>query len=347
MEENVFGNRWQVRTLADAYEDRPPIKYIVDKFFAEASLSVVYGAPGCLKSMVLADMFCAILSGNDWLPGSAGGRFGVECYKSDEAFGALWIDLDNGKRRTDDRFGALGKGHKLDKESPLYYVSMPVNPALDLNNAEAIMEIKGLVWQSRAKIVVIDNLGLITGDTEENSAGMTAIMGDLRKIAEDTNVALIVIHHQRKGGANGSRAGDALRGHSSIEAALDLAIHVTREPGGNDITLTSTKTRGVDVPTVRASFYYVHKTGTNDLDLAYFYGVQSGPEDSIKKAIIDYLEKHGDTTKGRLVDAVREENGNKWGVNKVRNWIEEMVMVTKELVIETGEKNAKIVRHVG
>ena len=100
----------------------------------------------------------------------------------------------------------------------------------------------------KAGLVNCDNLGLITGDVEENSAQMAQVMGFLRILTEVTGAAVILIHHQRKGGAGSSRPGDALRGHSSIEASLDLALHVAREPGSQEIVIQSTKTRGVDVP---------------------------------------------------------------------------------------------------
>ena len=56
---------------------------------------------------------------------------------------------------------------------------------------------------------------------------MASVMGRLRWLVEECNCALILIHHQRKsasnGDANGVPQGRNTAGHSSIEAALDLA----------------------------------------------------------------------------------------------------------------------------
>ncbi|PIP35489.1 MAG: hypothetical protein COX20_11090, partial [Desulfobacterales bacterium CG23_combo_of_CG06-09_8_20_14_all_52_9] len=63
---NVWSN--QVCTLADAYKERPVLQYVVSGLFPLPSLSIVYGAPGTLKSLLLADMAICVASGNAWLP---------------------------------------------------------------------------------------------------------------------------------------------------------------------------------------------------------------------------------------------------------------------------------------
>jgi hypothetical protein len=214
-----------------------------------------------------------------------------------------------------------------------------------MTDLDSVVVLSQTVRQCGARLVVLDNLGLITGDVEENSAGMAQVMGNLRMVVEATKACIVVIHHQRKGGANGSRRGDGLRGHSSIEAAIDLALHVSREPDSSDITIMSTKTRGVDVPTVSAGFEYRHRAGTNDLELAWYYGkAEVRGANPVRDAIVGLLREYPDgITKGRLVDAVHEQLSGAVGVNKIRNWIDEMIKSTKELTTATGDKNAQII----
>jgi hypothetical protein len=334
---------WEVRTLADAYAERPPTEYIVDKFFSTQSLNVVYGAPGVMKSLVMADMCACVVAGYDWLPGCNGKGEGVMVKESP----ILWLDVDNGTRRTDERFEALSRTKDLDENAQLYYLSMP-NPPFYANDDDALIALMQLIWRVDARLLVVDNLGLVTGDIEENSAQMSLIMAGFRTIAERTGAAVVLIHHQRKGGHNGSRAGDALRGHSSIEASLDLALHIVREPNSSEITIQSTKTRGVDVPTVTARFNYEHRAGTNDLRLAWFDGLKvARGANPIRDEIIEMLSDNGSMTKGRLSDAVYESLGGEFGINKIRNWIDELIIVTKELEFGSGPHNAKVVRLSG
>ena len=332
---------WKIRTLKDAYEPREPTQYVVDRFFATESINILYGAPGVMKSMILGDLCAAVASGQDWLPGFSGDSVGVQV----EQCPILWLDIDNGSRRTDERFDALGKARNIPEDAPLHYVSIP-NPPLIMTDEESVYMLMSLIHELGAQFVVIDNLGLITGAVEENSAGMAQVMGYLRVVAERTKAAIVLIHHQRKGGANGARLGDALRGHSSIEAAIDLALHVVREHNSKEITIRSTKTRGVDVPLVTAVFGYEHRPGTNDLAKAWFYGKgQTKGKNPVRDMIITILyERPEGVTKGRLVDMVHERLEKKYGINRIRNWIGEMVTVTQEIEIHKGSDNAKIIR---
>ena len=214
------------------------------------------------------------------------------------------------------------------------------NPPFALDNIDALLMLIDAIRGVGAKLVVIDNLGLSTGSIEENSASMAHIMGYLRTLTERTDAAIIVIHHQRKGGAGQSRAGDALRGHSSIEASLDLALHVVREPDSMQISLSSTKTRGVDVPPIRGVFNYEHKPGTHDLDKAWFSGeAQVRGINTVREEILSVVREEGSISKGRLVDLVREKLGvESPGINTIRNWVNELIDVESILDVEIRGK---------
>jgi len=313
---------WKLRSLVHAYQKREPTRYVVDKFLAEGSLNILYGPPAAMKSMLLADLCACVVGGMCWLPGSMPDGAGIATTGAP----AFWIDMDNGTRRTDERIDAVARAHDLPEDAPFHYVSMP-HPPFNVADLNILIYLKQLIRDLGAKVTVIDNLGLITGEIEENSAAMAMVMGYLRQIAEDTKTALVVIHHQRKGGANGGRAGDALRGHSSIEAAVDLALHVIREVGQDEITIRSTKTRGVNVPTVGALFNFRHVPGTNDLERAWFSGKTPKRGDSaIRETILEVVDYNGAIAKTRLAQSVMDAMGQDApGINKIRSWIDDML----------------------
>ncbi len=322
MDEEEVGPQWEIRTLAQAYQKREPTRYIVDKFFATGSLNILYGPPAAMKSMLLADLCACVASGKEWLPGALPDGRGITVEQSP----VFWIDLDNGTRRTDERIEAVSRARKLADDAPFFYTSMPV-PPLNMGDLDMMIYLKQTIRELGAGITVIDNLGLITGEIEENSAQMAMVMGYLRQIAESTKTVMILIHHQRKGGANGGRAGDALRGHSSIEASVDLALHVVREVGQDELTIRSTKTRGVDVPTVGAIFNYRHIPGTNDLEIAWFSGkVPRRGDNAIREAILSIVDYSGEIAKTKLAQLVYEElSPEAPGINKIRAWIDDML----------------------
>lgn len=245
---------WKPFTLVDAYKPRQPIQYLVGNLFEIPSLNMIFGAPGSMKSFLVADLAICISSGNVWLP-SLPSESGIAMPVMQGS--VAWLDFENGKRRTHERFSALGRTLQLPSDTPLYYYSMST-PWLDAKKRNQIEELADLIQEHQAILVVIDNLGTISGGADENSTEMIEVMANLRWLVEETGAAFIVIHHRRKSDAKNGRAGDALRGHSSIEAALDLALLVDRENTSQIITIKPTKVRGAVVQPFSATFTYLH-----------------------------------------------------------------------------------------
>jgi len=110
LEAGALWPRWPLFSMADAYEERPPRTYLVDGLLPCPSLSIVYGGPGSLKSMLLADMALCIATGQQWLQAPEGRRnqHGAVTFNTTQA-GVFWIDFDNGIMRTHERFDAFGK----------------------------------------------------------------------------------------------------------------------------------------------------------------------------------------------------------------------------------------------
>ncbi len=280
---------WQLRSLRDAYGDLPPYEFLVDGVIQIPSLTIVYAAPGELKTMLLIDMMVAVAGGLDWLSPTDHSEDGFATNQSP----VLLIDLENGLRRSDERVGALARARHLPIEAPVNYTCMP-DPPLDGSDPDSLRLLANHIRMLRAKLVIVDNLGLSTGDADENSPEMAQIMGGFRRMAEDLNIAIIIIHHQRKSTSVKARKGDSLRGHSSIEASVDLALLIKRKLNTNEITINATKVRGAELPQIRTEFTYTHKPGTRELETARFLNLEiidnSSPtaiEAAIRKAIME------------------------------------------------------------
>lgn len=341
---------WQIFTPADAYKPRDPLPYLVADILFYPSLSIVYGGPGSLKSMILADLAVCVATGTPWLdtPQDAGGGRNYATMQSP----VLWIDFDNGRRRTHERFDAFGKAYGMAPDAPLYYVSMG-RPQLDLTSYAMGDSFLRLIRHLGARLVIIDNLGLVIGDADENSGDMALVMGNLRSVCEDGECAVMVVHHQRKSNGTadkGVRKGETLRGHSSIEASLDLALLVERKEGENNVTVFPTKVRGYrNFDFMGATFTYHHAEGTRDLAQARFFGQRVFSKDEgalreLQAAILTEVAAKPGIEQKVLVDAVRDSmaalNDRAPGVNRVRGVTSQMAK--DGLLRETvGEKNSK------
>jgi hypothetical protein len=333
------GDPWQVFTLADAYLVRPPVEYIAAGLFALPSLNIVYGSPGTLKSFLLADLAVSAAAGAEWLPPAPWVNGNIAKSIPTRQCPVMWLDFDNGRRRTHDRFGALGHSRGLPVETPLYYYSMP-SPWLDASNKASIGGLSLRVQDRGVTFVIVDNLGVVSGDADENSGDMVSVMSEFRQLAEETGAAVVLIHHQRKGNGTSGRAGDSLRGHSSIEAALDLALLVEREELSDTVNIKATKVRGADVLPFSAVFTYEDRPD-GELQNAQFYGIaaednRSGTaiEREILLALLNTAMNKTDLTK-----AVKEQL-SEVGINRIRDRIDRMAS-TGKLRISNGKNNTE------
>lgn len=333
IDEPLLTDLWQVFTLEDAYEEREPVQYVAQGLFALPSLNIPYGAPGTLKSFLFQDLALCVAAGVDWLPPApwigSNQASGIHTLKTP----TMWLDFDNGRRRTHDRFGALGRARELLTDVPFYYYSMP-SPWLDASDKTSIGTLNLRIQDKGAKLVVVDNLGVVSGNAEENSREMGKVMSQFRQLAEDTGAAVVLIHHQRKSSGNLVRAGETLRGHSSIEAALDLGLLMNREDYSDVVTLRATKMRGADVLPFSAKFTYKHDE-RGELKTAKFFGIAALDNKSgaaIEREIISILQ---DTSMNKtdLVNATREalkdEDDRSPGINRIRDMIDRLVMENK------------------
>lgn len=260
---------WQIFTLRDAFAPREPLEWIVKGIISAGSLNIFYGPPGALKSMVLADLAVCVASGQRWLAAPNDKDSGIATLPS----AVMWLDFDNGQRRTHERFAALARARKLNDATPIYYASMP-EPTLTAGDTESIRGLAARLIDRNIGLVIIDNLGVIAGDADENSAEMQQPMAGLRWLAE-TGPAVIVLHHQRKSNGLTTRKGEGLRGHGSIEAKIDLSIEITRD--GELITLDPAKERGPKVKPLTATFAF-ENDANDELVTARFWPVDTEAE---------------------------------------------------------------------
>jgi len=299
---------WTICNLTDAFAPRPPLEYAISGIFMLPSLNIVYGAPGSLKSMLMADASMSVAAGLPWLEPLP------TCDVNLAPFGTtmvpvLWCDFDNGKRRTSERTQALAVSRGLAPDTPFFYVSMP-SPWLNGSNAESVA---GLIEHAKmvsAGLIVIDNLGTVSGGVDENSSEMIQVLANFRYVAEETGAAVVLIHHQRKATGLNTRAGETLRGFSGIEAAIDLALLVEREDRGSTVKVRSTKSRGEDTAPFGAIFTYDSDRATGELTSARFYGtpiVDDSKPARAKRTILDALETGDRLSQSDLVEKVKSE----------------------------------------
>ena len=295
----------QFKTMADAMTYVPTKAYIVKDFFPPASLSMVYAPPGDLKSMFLMDMAVCV---------AAGKPFATSLPNSDTFSGfpvaqgpVVWFDKDNGIDVMMERFAAFGKAHNA-PDAPVYFTAFP-KP--DIKAANGLEQIAAAIRETKAVLVIFDNLLRIAGVDDENSSEMDKAMSALRWVAEDTRAAVVVIHHSRKDATG--RNGDKVRGHSSILGSLDAAYMVERKDGSDEITVQEGKQRRKKgVPT---TFLWTYEAEGEVLKAGRFYALSETDKLKAKaRREGDELEKLKDE-----VVALLKQRGEPMDTDEIRD----------------------------
>jgi hypothetical protein len=117
---------------------------------------------------------------------------------------------------------------------PLYVVTeaqLHLDQRVDRDRLEA------RVAELRPRLLILDPFVRLHSGINESSAGaVTPILGFLRALQRRYAVAIVLVHHARKGG-RGMRAGQALRGSSDFHAWGDSNLYLRNEGGRLLLTL--------------------------------------------------------------------------------------------------------------
>jgi AAA domain len=200
---NAVKLAWQ---WADELEAPAEPDWIWNGYLAPGSITLLAGKPKSGKSTLACGLAEALNAGVDGFLEQALRKVGV-IYLSEEGAGTLKPKL-TGRIRTLTRDGAW----------PRPSWAALITAAIEEANRVG------------ATVIIVDSLSFWSslGEGQENdSAVMQGILGALIA-ATSSGLAVVLVHHQRKGGGED---GDAVRGSGAIFAAVDMLIEVERAKG--------------------------------------------------------------------------------------------------------------------
>lgn len=201
--------RLQVKSAAE-FMTRAVSDWWIRDVLPKAALGLVFGASGSGKTFWVLDLVCAISRGAPWR--GLVTKKGRVVYVAAEAAGGV-------AKRT--------RAYVRHFEAELTDL-----PSF-IDAAPALVEDADLLAQEidahgGADIIVIDTLAQTTFGADENSSkDMGAVIGACRKLHELTGALVLLVHHTGKDQTRGAR------GHSSLRAAADVEIEITRSEGIN------------------------------------------------------------------------------------------------------------------
>jgi hypothetical protein len=204
----------------------------VEGLLTEGGASVLYGPSNCGKSFWIVDLGVAVAS--------------KRMFRDDldvDQGGVIYIALE-GAHGAKNRMEALRRKGLLKPGDPFYLVFDQVS-LLEPGHAGRLAETVAEVAKQSGhpvKLVIIDTMARAMAGGDENSgADMTLAVKAIDAVRAATGAHVCVVHHCGKDQAKGAR------GHSSLRAAVDTEIEITRPEGETISTVRVTKQRDLQV----------------------------------------------------------------------------------------------------
>ncbi|MDR7040620.1 hypothetical protein J2X36_005403 [Methylobacterium sp. BE186] len=219
----------------------PPIRYVVPGYIAEGA-TLLAGRPKLGKSWLMLEVALAVSAGAVCLGGT-------QCEQGDVLYLALEDNERRLQRRIDKVLGAFGG------EWPCALAYATEWPRANEGGIERIRE-----WITQAenpRLVIVDVLAMfkpVRGDRESlYEADYGAIKG-LQGLAGEFNIAIVIVHHTRKSGAD-SDPFEKVSGTLGLSGAADTTVILDRD--GSGATLYG---RGRDVEEIEAAVEFDRET---------------------------------------------------------------------------------------
>jgi len=206
---------------ADDLAAQLPAPHRVKNVLMREALAAIFGPSGSGTSFTAIDLAFAISDGREW--------FGCRVTPCD----VLYIGLE-GEAGLARRVKAYRKRHGTDVGKRVRFIAAPFSLLYpdDIDALVATVKEAGI----RDGVTVLDTLNAATPGMDENASGaMGLAIAAVKRIRDECGGLVILIHHPGKDETKG------LRGHSSLHAALDTVIEVSRKGDRRAWKLTKAK----------------------------------------------------------------------------------------------------------
>jgi hypothetical protein len=206
--------------LADVPTER---RWLVDQLWGDEAVGIVGGEPKCCKSFLALDLAVAVASGVPCVRRFAVARPGrVLLFAAEDALHVVRQRLAGIAR-------AAGRDiHELD-------IQVITAPSVRLDVERDRDALTATVDKLRPRLLVLDPFVRLHRIDENLSGEVAPLLAYLRELQRRYHVAVLLVHHARKGGAK-MRAGQALRGSSEFHAWGDSNLYLRRH--GDQLALS-------------------------------------------------------------------------------------------------------------
>jgi AAA domain len=212
-----------VTRAADLADVPTARRWLVEQLWGDEAVGIVGGEPKCCKSFLALDLAVAVASGAPCVRRFAVARPGrVLLFAAEDALHVVRQRLAGIARAA---------GRDL-AELDIHVITAP-SVRLDIERDRDALT--ATVDKLRPRLLVLDPFVRLHRIDENQSGEVAPLLAYLRELQRRYHVAVVLVHHARKGGAK-MRAGQALRGSSEFHAWGDSNLYLRRH--GDQLTLS-------------------------------------------------------------------------------------------------------------
>lgn len=194
-------------------------RWLVERLWARAGVGILGGAPKCCKSWLALDLALSVASETPCLDTFAIHDPGpVLVYMAEDAASVVKARLEGLCRHRRIALDAL----------PIDVITAP-SVRIDRGRDQA--RLARTVRRALPRLLVLDPFVRLHRVDENDAGQVAAVLGYLRALQRELDVAILVVHHARKNGSSGVQAGQSLRGSGDLHAWGDSNLYLRRQQG--------------------------------------------------------------------------------------------------------------------
>jgi hypothetical protein len=198
----------------------PPVRWRVRGVLPLEGIGAVFGPSGSGKSFLVLSLLAAVASGAEW--------FGCRVVRAP----VLYVALE-GEAGIPQRWKAYQAKHGRIADG-LHFLLRTLDIRNATDRADLVQAVRAAGWNGG--VLCLDTLNRAAPGMDENdSKSMGEAIGAAKAIQAELGGLVLLVHHTGKDATRG------LRGHSSLHAALDAAIEVTRNNDRREWTVAKSK----------------------------------------------------------------------------------------------------------
>jgi hypothetical protein len=210
---------------AQIEEESRESRWLIQSLWARSGVGILGGAPKCCKSWLGLDIAVSVASATPCLGTFAVGDSGSALiYMAEDTLSIVKARLEGICRSRRIAFAEL----------PLDVITAP---ALRLDLERDQERLNDAVARLRPRMLLLDPFVRLHRIDENNSGDVSVLLGYLRKLQREHDVAIIVTHHARKNGPTGTQAGQGLRGSGDLHAWGDSNLYLRRSRDALTLTV--------------------------------------------------------------------------------------------------------------